>query len=57
QTEHHGNATYAAMIESVDQSVGQVLKKLDTLELTERTVIIFTSDNGGHGRITSHLPL
>ena len=57
QTEHHDNATYAAMIESVDQSVGQVLKKLDTLELTKRTVIIFTSDNGGHGRITSHLPL
>ena len=57
QTEHPGNATYAAMIESVDQSLGKVLKKLDTLELTERTVIIFTSDNGGHGRITSHLPL
>jgi arylsulfatase A-like enzyme len=45
------------MIESVDQSVGRVMKRLDTLGLTEQTVIIFTSDNGGHGRITSHLPL
>jgi len=56
-TEHHGNPTYAAMIESVDKSVGRVVKRLEKLGLTEKTVIIFTSDNGGHGRITSHYPL
>ncbi|MCP4196546.1 MAG: sulfatase-like hydrolase/transferase, partial [Proteobacteria bacterium] len=56
-TEHHGNPTYAAMIESVDKSVGRVVKRLEKLGLTEKTVIVFTSDNGGHGRITSHYPL
>ncbi len=42
-----GNPIYAAMIESLDESVGRVLKKLDDLKLTERTLILFTSDNGG----------
>ncbi len=41
------NAIYAAMIESMDESVGRILKKLDDLKLTERTVVFFTSDNGG----------
>ncbi|MEZ6190967.1 MAG: sulfatase [Phycisphaerales bacterium] len=55
--EHHTNAEYAAMIDSVDQSVGRVLKKLDDLELTDNTIVIFYSDNGGHGKITSAHPL
>jgi len=54
---HHTNPIYAAMIESVDQSVGRVLAKLEELDLAENTVVIFASDNGGHGRITSHHPL
>lgn len=41
------NALYAAMVESVDDSVGRIAKKLDQLKLTERTVIVFFSDNGG----------
>jgi arylsulfatase A-like enzyme len=41
------NAVYAAMIQSVDESVGRILSKLDELRLAERTVVIFTSDNGG----------
>ena len=41
------NAVYAAMIQSVDESLGRVLEKLDELHLAERTIIIFTSDNGG----------
>ncbi len=41
------NATYAAMVEGVDQSVGRILSQIDQLELTEQTVIIFFSDNGG----------
>jgi arylsulfatase A len=36
-----------AMIESVDDSVGQILEHLNNLELTENTVVIFYSDNGG----------
>ncbi len=41
------NVVYAAMIESMDDSVGRVLKKLDELGLATNTVVIFTSDNGG----------
>lgn len=51
------NAAYAAMVESVDQSVGRLLTKLDELKLTERTYIVFTSDNGGLIRITHNAPL
>lgn len=45
----HNNPTYAAMIASVDESVGRVMKTLDDLELADNTVLIFTSDNGGVG--------
>lgn len=41
------NPVYAAMLESLDDSVGRVVAKLDELKLTERTIVIFTSDNGG----------
>lgn len=53
----HNNSVYAAMIESVDQSVGRVIRKLKEIGKANNTVVIFTSDNGGHGRITSHNPL
>jgi arylsulfatase A len=55
--ERHDNTKYAAMIHSVDQSVGRLTAKLDELDLADRTVVIFTSDNGGHGKITDHHPL
>lgn len=45
----HSNATYAAMIASVDESVGRVLKTLDELGIADETIVIFTSDNGGVG--------
>src|ERR1044071_9975483 len=45
----HNNPTYAAMIASVDESVGRVMATLDELKLTENTVLIFSSDNGGVG--------
>ena len=41
------NATYAAMTEGVDQSVGRILVWLDELGLADNTVVIFFSDNGG----------
>jgi arylsulfatase A-like enzyme len=41
------NAVYAAMIESMDESVGRILDKLDQLQLADRTIVVFTSDNGG----------
>ena len=45
----HDNAAYAAMIESLDRSVGRILHTLAHLGLAENTLVIFTSDNGGHG--------
>jgi arylsulfatase A len=41
------NPIYAAMLESLDQSVGRILAKLDALEVSARTIVVFTSDNGG----------
>ncbi len=55
--ELHSHATMAAMIESVDQGVGRIVKKLNELNLTDNTVIVFFSDNGGYGPATSMHPL
>ncbi len=53
----HRNPTYAAMIERVDAGVDRIVKTLQELGLERETVIIFFSDNGGHGRVTSMAPL
>jgi len=45
-----GNAKYAAMVESVDDSTGAILDLLDELKLADNTLVIFTSDNGGLDR-------
>jgi len=45
----HNNPTYAAMLFSVDESVGRIMKTLDELNLSKNTLVIFTSDNGGVG--------
>ncbi len=57
KTQHHKNAKYAAMVESVDHSVRDVLAELDRLSLTDNTLVIFFSDNGGHSGATSNHPL
>jgi arylsulfatase A-like enzyme len=51
------NATYAAMIEKVDQSVGRILAVLSKLGLAKDTLVILTSDNGGALQATRNLPL
>jgi arylsulfatase A-like enzyme len=56
-TDAHGHAAYAAMIESVDQSVGRITAGLSELGLSEKTMVIFFSDNGGHLDFTSMKPL
>jgi arylsulfatase A-like enzyme len=53
----HNNPGYAALVESVDDSVGRLLAKLEELKLSERTIIFFTSDNGGLLGCTSNAPL
>jgi arylsulfatase A-like enzyme len=39
--------TFAAMIKSMDDAVGTILKTLDETKLSSNTIVIFTSDNGG----------
>jgi hypothetical protein len=41
------NGVYAAMLESLDDGVGRIVARLDELKLSDRTIVIFTSDNGG----------
>ncbi len=51
------NPTYAAMIEAVDTSVGRVREALEKHGLTENTLVMFISDNGGHAGATWCEPL
>jgi arylsulfatase A-like enzyme len=53
----HHSAVMAAMIESVDQGVGRLAATLDELGLSDKTAIVFFSDNGGYGGATSMSPL
>ncbi len=53
----HDHAVMAAMIESVDEGAGRLVAKLDELSLSENTIIVFFSDNGGYGPATSMQPL
>jgi arylsulfatase A-like enzyme len=53
----HQHTVMAAMIKSVDDGVGRIVAALDALKLTDNTVIIFFSDNGGYGPATSMRPL
>lgn len=57
KTRIHQNARYAGMIESVDRSVGSVLDQLDAQNLTDKTIVVFFSDNGGYMGATSNDPL
>lgn len=45
----HNHATYAAMLESLDRNVGQLMHTLKELDMEENTMVIFFSDNGGVG--------
>jgi len=59
------NPVYAAMIQSLDESVGRVLTTLEELDLSDNTIVVFTSDHGGLSNkgynyrplATSNLPL
>lgn len=44
----HRNPGYAAMVRSLDENVGRLLRYLDDRGLARNTVVIFTSDNGGY---------
>ncbi len=57
EDQRQGSPVYAAMVESIDDSVGRVMDTLRQLGLEENTVILFTSDNGGYFKATSNAPL
>ncbi len=48
---------YAAMVENTDTNIGRLLHVLDELKLSNNTIIVFTSDNGGIRAISSQDPL
>lgn len=58
QSQDH--AIYAGMIESMDAAVGEVMAAIEDAGVADRTIIIFTSDNGGlstsEGHPTSNAP-
>ncbi len=44
----HRNPIYAAMVKNLDENVGRVLDHLEAKKLSEKTIVVFTSDNGGY---------
>lgn len=64
QEKVHHNPIYAAMVKSMDMAVGKVLDSLKKMGMSEKTIVIFTSDNGGltqrngkHDGFTENKPL
>ncbi len=55
------HAVYAAMLASLDEAIGSVVNALNDLGIADRTLVVFTSDNGGlstaEGSPTSNAPL
>jgi arylsulfatase A-like enzyme len=55
------NPVYAGLVEQMDLAVGHVLDALDSLDIADNTIVVFTSDNGGvasgDNYSTSNLPL
>ena len=57
EAKRQGKPIYAAMVQSVDESVGRVMDALKKLKKLDNTLVIFTSDNGGFAKATNHAPL
>jgi arylsulfatase A-like enzyme len=55
--EKQNDPVFAAMIESMDLAVGDVLDALERTGLDENTMVVFVSDNGGASEVTSNAPL
>jgi len=50
------NATYASMIEKMDEGIGKILDEVEALGLKDNTLVVFTSDNGAHCDISTQAP-
>ncbi|MBT5815918.1 MAG: sulfatase [Opitutales bacterium] len=55
--ELHDHVEMATMIQSVDDGIGKIQATLDELGLTDNTIVLFFSDNGGYGPATDMDPL
>lgn len=51
------NPVMAAMVERLDESIGQLLDRLDALGIADRTIVVFFSDNGGLASLQDQKPL
>ena len=51
------NPSYAGMIDNLDNCIGKLMEELDKLGISENTLVIFTSDNGGIREISCQDPL
>jgi len=59
----HANAEYAAMVHCLDENVGRILARIRARGIEKRTLVIFTSDNGGYtgkfrgAQVTDNAPM
>ena len=51
------NPIYGGQMEALDRAVGRVLDELNRLDIANKTLVIFTSDNGGWTGATDNRPL
>jgi len=49
--------TYVDMVEHLDARIGDILAKLEAAGIADETIVIFTSDNGGHQAASNNWPL
>lgn len=54
---HHNDAVYAAMVQTMDENIGRLMKALKTEGIDEDTMVVFTSDNGGINTKSMQTPL
>lgn len=54
--EYGGRAVYGAMVAGMDEGIGQVMATLEKLNLRQRTLVFFYSDNGGRGEHAVNFP-
>jgi arylsulfatase A-like enzyme len=50
------HATYASMVQKMDESIGRIMDELDRLGLAENTLVVFSSDNGGICEVSHQTP-
>lgn len=55
--EGHQDPVYGAMVSSMDENIGRIFTKLKQLDLYDDSLVILTSDNGGHMNVTDQQPL